>query len=152
MSTVFEHAITGEPVGGNGTTNGNGMGTGTAAATERETTPLGVNAQKVVAKRYALKDEKGEALETWSDIVRRVVGHVSRAETIPAKRDLFYKAMTAVMLDREFIPNTPCLVNAGKPKGQLAACFVLVCPIRSRESWSTRRTSPLSIKPAAAPA
>jgi ribonucleoside-diphosphate reductase alpha chain len=128
MSTVFEPAITSEPVGGNGKTNGNGTGAGTAAATEREITPLGINAQKVVAKRYALKDENGEALETWADIVRRVVGHVSRAETIPANRDLFYKAMTEVMLDREFIPNTPCLVNAGKPKGQLAACFVLGVP------------------------
>ena len=101
---------------------------GTGTATGREIKPLGLNAQKVVAKRYSLKDENGEALETWADIVRRVVGHVSRAETDPQNRSDFYNAMAAVMLAREFIPNTPCLVNAGKPKGQLAACFVLNVP------------------------
>lgn len=128
MSTVFEPAISSEPVGGNGKTNGTTAGAGTAPATSREMRPMGLNAQKVVAKRYALKDAEGNALETWADIVRRVVGHVSKAETVPANRDIFYKAMTEVMLDREFIPNTPCLVNAGKPKGQLAACFVLGVP------------------------
>ena len=101
---------------------------GRALATGREYAPLGLNAQKVVAKRYSLKDEHGEPLETWGDIVRRVVGHVSKAETEPAKQSQFYNDMTAVMLAREFIPNTPCLVNAGKPKGQLAACFVLNVP------------------------
>jgi len=107
-------------------TNGNGHGTGTA--TGRKIAPLGLNAQKVVSKRYSLKDEHGEPLETWNDIVRRVVGHVSKAETDPTKQNLFYNEMTAVMLAREFVPNTPCLVNAGKPKGQLAACFVLNVP------------------------
>lgn len=97
-------------------------------APQREYAPLGMNAQKVIAKRYALKDEHGEPLETWTDIVRRVVGHVSRAETDPIKQNEFYNDMTSVMLAREFVPNTPCLVNAGKPKGQLAACFVLNVP------------------------
>ncbi|MBL8180364.1 MAG: adenosylcobalamin-dependent ribonucleoside-diphosphate reductase [Blastocatellia bacterium] len=97
-------------------------------APQREYAPLGLNAQKVIAKRYALKDEHGEPLETWTDIVRRVVGHVSRAETDPIKQNEFYNDMTSVMLAREFVPNTPCLVNAGKPKGQLAACFVLNVP------------------------
>src|SRR5262245_66494943 len=31
--------------------------------------------------------------------------------------------MMRLMESRAFIPNTPCLVNAGKPKSQLAACF-----------------------------
>jgi len=90
--------------------------------------PLGLNARKVVAKRYSLKDIKGEPIEEWSDIVARVVAHVSVAETDPAQRDLFYNTMSDIMNAREFVPNTPCLVNAGKPNGQLAACFVLDVP------------------------
>jgi ribonucleoside-diphosphate reductase alpha chain len=121
MSTVFEPSRTGSFAAKNG---GNGIGT----AVGRDIKPLGLNAQKVVAKRYALKDENGEPLETWQDIVRRVVAHVSRAETDPQKQAAFYNEMSTVMLAREFIPNTPCLVNAGKPKGQLAACFVLNVP------------------------
>lgn len=119
MSTAFDTAI-------NTFLDKQGIGTGTAQA--REFKPLGLNAQKVVSKRYSLKDENGEAIETWNDIVKRVVGHVSRAENDPFKQKLFYNEMTAVMLARDFVPNTPCLVNAGKPKGQLAACFVLNVP------------------------
>jgi ribonucleoside-diphosphate reductase alpha chain len=122
MSTVFETKPTGEIAAKNGSHNG------TAAATERNYRPLGLNAQKVIAKRYSIKDEKGEPVETWGDIVRRVVGHVATVEADPRKRSIFYDDMTSVMLAREFIPNTPCLVNAGKPKGQLAACFVLNVP------------------------
>jgi ribonucleoside-diphosphate reductase alpha chain len=89
---------------------------------------MGLNARRVVSKRYSLKDAAGNAIEEWPDIVRRVVGHVSAAETEPARRDAFYDTMTGIMLRREFVPNTPCLVNAGKPGGQLAACFVLDVP------------------------
>lgn len=121
MSTAFESAIS-------SFLDKNGVAGGAGTAKAREIAPLGLNAQKVVALRYSLKDENGNALETWDDIVRRVVGHVSRAEHDPFKQKLFYNEMTNVMLAREFIPNTPCLVNAGKPKGQLAACFVLNVP------------------------
>jgi ribonucleoside-diphosphate reductase alpha chain len=101
---------------------------GTPATTRRKTQPMGLNAKRVISKRYSLKDEKGRALEEWPDIVRRVVGHVSRAEKDAQKRDQFFETMSEVMLAREFVPNTPCLVNAGKTNGQLAACFVLDVP------------------------
>src|SRR5882724_7655694 len=94
----------------------------------RKSQPLGLNAKRVISKRYSLKDSKGRAIEEWTDIVRRVVGHVSAAERDADKRDKFFTAMSEVMLEREFVPNTPCLVNAGKPNGQLAACFVLEVP------------------------
>ena len=128
MSTVFEPVVSGGVVAVNGKSNGNGNGNGHATAAKRETKPIGLNGSKVVGKRYSLKDANGEPLETWSDIARRVVGHVSRAEQDPVMRDYFYNSMLEIMLNREFVPNTPCLVNAGKPKGQLAACFVLNVP------------------------
>jgi ribonucleoside-diphosphate reductase alpha chain len=90
--------------------------------------PLGLNARRVISKRYSLKDARSASLEEWSDIVARVVAHVSVAETDPDKRDEFFSAMSGIMQAREFVPNTPCLVNAGKPNGQLAACFVLDVP------------------------
>jgi len=94
----------------------------------RQTAALGLNARRVISKRYSLKDKKGAAIEEWPDIVRRVVGHVSAAEKDAARRDQFFASMSEVMLAREFVPNTPCLVNAGRANGQLAACFVLEVP------------------------
>ena len=110
-----------------GKTAGNKSVGSPAVSPRRKSQQLGINARKVVSKRYSLKDLKGRPLEEWSDIVRRVVGHVSMAET-GEKRDKFFAAMSEVMLAREFIPNTPCLVNAGKLKAQLAACFVMPVP------------------------
>src|SRR6267142_1565081 len=89
---------------------------------------LGCNARKVASKRYSVKDLHGNPIEEWPDIVKRVVDHVSRAETDQAKHNEFHQAMTEIMLNREFLPNTPCLVNAGRDNGQLAACFVLGIP------------------------
>ncbi len=123
MSTVFESVVN-DVVAKNGKSNGNG----TAASRRMEIKAVGLNGEKVISKRYSLKDAKGEPLETWDDIVRRVVGHVATAEKDAVMRDYFYNSMTEIMLNREFVPNTPCLVNAGKPKGQLAACFVLKVP------------------------
>jgi ribonucleoside-diphosphate reductase alpha chain len=93
-----------------------------------ETGTIGLNASRVISKRYSLKDSQGNGIEEWADVSRRVVGHVSLAEADEQKRDEFYSTMLGIMLRREFVPNTPCLVNAGKPNGQLAACFVLDVP------------------------
>lgn len=90
--------------------------------------PLSVSARKVISKRYAAKDSQGRPLEEWTDVVKRVVDHVSKAEMDFAKREQFHRAASDVIISREFIPNTPCLVNAGRHDGQLAACFVLGVP------------------------
>ncbi len=86
---------------------------------------LGINTRAVIARRYSLRDAQGRPVETWTDIVARVVGHVSKAETDPQKQSRFHQVASELMLDRKFIPNTPCLVNAGRETAQMAACFVL---------------------------
>ena len=58
----------------------------------RPVTPLGLNARRVISKRYSLKDSQGNSIEEWSDIVARVVAHVSVAETDPAQRDLEHQS------------------------------------------------------------
>ncbi|MGI9106847.1 MAG: adenosylcobalamin-dependent ribonucleoside-diphosphate reductase [Pyrinomonadaceae bacterium] len=107
---------------------GNPLPAAAASRRQKQSDELGLNARKVISKRYSLKDAKGNPIEEWPDVVRRVVGHVSLAETDSQQRDEFYSRMSEIMLRREFVPNTPCLVNAGKPNGQLAACFVLDVP------------------------
>lgn len=89
---------------------------------------LTVNAAGVLKRRYLLKNDKGEVIETPSQMLRRVADAVARPDSIydPAvdlagTSDEFYSAMREL----EFLPNSPCLMNAGTEMGQLAACFVL---------------------------
>jgi ribonucleoside-diphosphate reductase alpha chain len=90
-------------------------------------TAVGVssNAQQVIDKRYSIKNEQGQPTETWNEICQRVVTHVAKAESNPHDKQAFTSNLLPIMHERFFLPNTPCLVNAGKPSPQLAGCFVL---------------------------
>ncbi|MGE5296361.1 MAG: adenosylcobalamin-dependent ribonucleoside-diphosphate reductase, partial [Solirubrobacterales bacterium] len=89
---------------------------------------LPVNAVEVLRRRYLLKDEARRIVETPSELFRRVAHHVAQAEAnygtdarVHEVEDAFYRMMRG----REFMPNSPTLMNAGTPLGQLSACFVL---------------------------
>ncbi len=86
------------------------------------------NAQIVLKRRYLAKDETGKLLEDIPGMFMRVARHVAKAELnydtnadVDAVADAFYQSM----LSAAFMPNSPTLMNAGRPLGQLSACFVL---------------------------
>lgn len=86
------------------------------------------NAIKVLARRYLLKNEKGQVVETPSQLFRRVAHAIALVETkynqranVKKTEEQFYK----IMSNLEFLPNTPTLMNAGTEIGQLSACFVI---------------------------
>lgn len=90
---------------------------------------LSENSLKVLERRYLKRDANGRVIETAEDMFRRVAYAIAEAdrrydlkeEDISKIADDFYRVMTAL----EFIPNSPCLMNAGRELGQLSACFTL---------------------------
>lgn len=87
-------------------------------------------ALKVLGERYLVKDENLEVIETPEDMVWRVAWEIASAEARwGAKRkdvEELAKEFYKLMVSREFLPNSPTLMNAGTGNGlQYSACFVL---------------------------
>ncbi len=90
---------------------------------------LSLNAAEVLKRRYLLKDERGEVIETPRQMFERVARAVASAELKYGKSKEEVKGTELgfyqLMDNLEFLPNSPTLMNAGTELGQLAACFVL---------------------------
>jgi ribonucleoside-diphosphate reductase alpha chain len=96
--------------------------------TQNNDIKLTENALKVLEKRYLKKDKNGKPTETPEQLFHRVAHAIAAADLIYdpkadiAKReDEFY----STMVNLNFLPNSPTLMNAGRELGQLSACFVL---------------------------
>jgi ribonucleoside-diphosphate reductase alpha chain len=89
---------------------------------------LPINTMEVLRRRYLLKDEDQNIIETPSELFRRVANHVAKAEDnfkSALKKEDVEERFFKMMRNFEFMPNSPTLMNASTSLGQLSACFVL---------------------------
>jgi ribonucleoside-diphosphate reductase alpha chain len=85
-------------------------------------------ALKVLEERYLRRDPEGHVVETPAELFWRVARGVGAAEANYGGVEAaarWIETFHDVMASLKFLPNTPTLMNAGVPRGQLAACFVI---------------------------
>ncbi|MEE9132583.1 MAG: vitamin B12-dependent ribonucleotide reductase [Gemmatimonadota bacterium] len=108
---------------------------------------LSENATTVLERRYLVKDEELRPVEMPRELFWRVARAVAAvdlnygASGAEARRsaERFYR----LLANGQFMPNSPTLMNAGRPLGQLSACFVLPVEDSLRGIYSTLRNMAL---------
>src|SRR5271165_6128317 len=85
-------------------------------------------ALQVLVRRILRRDERGTPIESPEEMFWRVAQEIAKVERnyVPeAEVHRTTEAFFQMMVSLDFLPNSPTLVNAGLPGGQLAGCFVL---------------------------
>lgn len=108
---------------------------------------LSANALKVLQARYLLKDENGQVVETPEEMFARIARTVAGAEKLYAGDVAWWEErFFALLSSLKFLPNSPTLMNAGKPTGQLAACFVLPVEDSMQSIFDTLKNAALILQ------
>ena len=92
---------------------------------------LSKNALKILQKRYFAKGE------TWEKLCGRVAHKVAGAEETPQDRATWEKKYKKIMMELDFLPNSPTLRNFGRNQGCGSACFVLPVEDSRRSIFKT---------------
>ena len=87
------------------------------------------NAITVLKRRYLVKGDDGNPVEAPEDLLWRVARTIAAADADYGASEGAVEALAEtfveLMATRVWMPNSPTLMNAGRPLGQLSACFVL---------------------------
>lgn len=92
------------------------------------TSTAAANVTRVLEARYLRRDANRRVIETPQELFERVARAIAQGELVFGKAS-DARRREAEFLDllasRKFLPNSPTLMNAGTPLGQLSACFVV---------------------------
>ncbi|MBQ4566620.1 MAG: vitamin B12-dependent ribonucleotide reductase [Desulfovibrio sp.] len=84
------------------------------------------NTEIVLRKRYLRKNIAGDVVETPKQFFWRVASTIVEVERGSSQeKEEIARTFYNMMVNRDFLPNSPTLMNAGTELGQLSACFVL---------------------------
>ncbi|MGI9533471.1 MAG: adenosylcobalamin-dependent ribonucleoside-diphosphate reductase, partial [Thermodesulfobacteriota bacterium] len=89
---------------------------------------LSKDALKVLESRYLKRDRTGKLVEKPEELFKRVSECVANAENLfknSTKDNYWENKFYNLLSSLDFLPNSPTLMNAGNPRGQLSACFAI---------------------------
>lgn len=107
---------------------------------------LSENSLKVLQRRYLRKDDKRNVIESPDELFQRVAKAVAAAELTwgtATEVARWEEKFSGIMSDLLFLPNSPTLMNAGRGKNQLSACFVLPVDDNMNSIFSTLKNAAL---------
>lgn len=111
-------------------------------ATQVHLTP---HASAVLEKRFLLRDAGAQLIEDAAGLFHRVAKAIAAVDDLygdfrrEQSEEVFFDLMTSF----KFLPNSPTLMNAGTPRGQLAGCFVLPVEDSMESIYGTLRDAAL---------
>ncbi len=94
-----------------------------------DTIEFSTEALRILERRYLLKDEQENLLETPKEMLERVAWNIAKADAFyggsSSEMEKTARAFYTMMAELRFLPNSPTLMNAGTKTQQLSACVVL---------------------------